>query len=47
MSLLALLSAKEDESGFGYHRRPAADNALSGWRELATLAGVQSSFSAA
>lgn len=46
MSLLVTYPPKEDESGFGYYRRLAADNVLSGWRELASLAGVQSSRSA-
>lgn len=46
MSLLVTYPPNEDESGFGYYRRLAADNILSGWRELARVAGVQSSRSA-
>lgn len=46
MSLLATYAPREDESGLGYYRRLAAANLLSGWRELAGLAGVQRSRSA-
>lgn len=46
MSLLVTYPPNEDESGLGYYRRLAADNILSGWRELARVAGVQSSRSA-
>lgn len=43
MSLLVTYPPRPDESGLGYYRRLAADNLLSGWRELAGLAGVQPS----
>lgn len=41
MSLLVTYPPQPDESGLGYYRRLAADNVLSGWRELAGLASVQ------
>ena len=40
MTLIQTFPPKEDESGFGYYRRLAANNALWGWRELAGLANV-------
>lgn len=43
MSLLVTYAPRDDESGLGYYRRLAADNVLSGWRELAGLAGVSRS----
>lgn len=46
MSLVSTFSAHEDESGFGYYRRLAVDNALWGWRELAAVANVSRSRSA-
>lgn len=46
MSLLVTYAPHADESGLGYYRRLAADNVLSGWRELAGLAGVSRSRSA-
>lgn len=46
MSLVVTYAPHEDESGFGYYRRLAADNVLSDWRELAGFAGVQRSRSA-
>ncbi|MCD5329366.1 TniQ family protein [Chromobacterium piscinae] len=46
MSLVVTYGPREDESGLGYYRRLAAANVLSGWRELAGLAGVQRSRSA-
>ena len=43
MSLLVTYAPRQDESGLGYYRRLATDNVLSGWRELAGLAGVSRS----
>lgn len=40
MSLLVTYPPHRDESGLGYYRRLTADNMLSGWRELASMAGV-------
>lgn len=40
MALIQTFPPKDDESGFGYYRRLASDNALWGWRELAGLANV-------
>lgn len=40
MSLLVTYPPHRDESGLGYYRRLAANNVLSGWRELAGMAGV-------
>jgi hypothetical protein len=41
MSLAFTYSPREDESGMGYYRRLAADNALFSWRDLAGTAGVE------
>ncbi len=41
MSLVLTFAPKDDESGMGYYRRLAADNALFKWRDLATTAGVE------
>lgn len=46
MSLVLTYAPREDESGFGYYRRLAADNVLSNWRELAGLANIQRNRSA-
>ncbi|MCZ2900949.1 TniQ family protein [Burkholderia thailandensis] len=46
MSLVLTYAPREDESGFGYYRRLAADNILSNWRELAGLADIQRNRSA-
>jgi len=46
MSLLKTYPPHKDESGFGYYRRLAADNVLSGWRELAGYAGLPKTRSA-
>lgn len=46
MTLVVTYAPQDDESGLGYYRRLTADNALSNWRELAALAGVQRSRSA-
>lgn len=46
MSLVITCPPHDDESGFGYYRRLAANNALWGWRELAGLANVTRSRSA-
>lgn len=43
MGLILTYAPHEDESGLGYYRRLAADNALLGWRGLAATAGVESS----
>ncbi|WP_250519863.1 TniQ family protein [Caballeronia sp. NCTM1] len=43
MSLVLTYAPKADESGMGYYRRLAADNALFGWRNLAAAAGVEHS----
>lgn len=40
MSLIVTYGPHEDESGLGYYRRLAADNMLSGWRELARYSDV-------
>lgn len=41
MSLILTYAPKDDESGMGYYRRLAADNALFSWRDLASTAGVE------
>ncbi|ALE53297.1 hypothetical protein AC233_00070 [Burkholderia sp. HB1] len=41
MSLVLTYAPKDDESGMGYYRRLAADNALFNWRDLASTAGVE------
>ncbi|MGF6902585.1 TniQ family protein [Paraburkholderia sp. GAS348] len=41
MSLVLTYTPRDDESGMGYHRRLAADNALFSWRDLASTAGVE------
>jgi hypothetical protein len=41
MSLVVTYAPKDDESGMGYYRRLAADNALFHWRDLASTAGVE------
>jgi len=41
MSLVLTYAPKDDESGMGYYRRLAADNALFKWRDLASTAGVE------
>jgi hypothetical protein len=41
MTLVVTYAPHDDESGLGYYRRLTADNALSNWRELAAVAGVQ------
>ncbi|MFM0069563.1 TniQ family protein [Paraburkholderia sediminicola] len=41
MSLILTYAPKDDESGMGYYRRLAADNALFSWRDLASAAGVE------
>lgn len=41
MSLIITHPPHEDESGLGYYRRLSADNALFGWRNLASAAGVE------
>lgn len=46
MSLLVTYPPHRDESGLGYYRRLAADNVLSGWRELASMAGIPRNASA-
>lgn len=46
MSLAVTYAPKHEESGLGYYRRLVTDNALSNWRELAGLAGVQRNRSA-
>ncbi|MFL9950148.1 TniQ family protein [Paraburkholderia agricolaris] len=46
MRLVSTVPPFDDESGFGYYRRLAANNALWGWRELAGLADVTRSRSA-
>ncbi|MFM0168833.1 TniQ family protein [Paraburkholderia sediminicola] len=43
MSLVLTYAPKDDESGMGYYRRLAADNALFNWRDLASTAGVERS----
>lgn len=40
MALLRSYAPHNDESGLGYYRRLAADNALWGWRELARMGQV-------
>ncbi|WP_406867721.1 TniQ family protein [Paraburkholderia fungorum] len=41
MSLILTYAPRDDESGMGYYRRLAADNALFSWRDLASTAGVE------
>ncbi|WP_175701383.1 TniQ family protein [Burkholderia ambifaria] len=41
MSLILTYAPRDDESGMGYYRRLAADNALFNWRDLASSAGVE------
>ncbi|MCR5894323.1 MULTISPECIES: TniQ family protein [Burkholderia] len=41
MSLVLTYAPRDDESGMGYYRRLAADNALFNWRDLASSAGVE------
>lgn len=41
MSLVLTYAPRDDESGMGYYRRLAADNALFHWRDLASAAGVE------
>jgi hypothetical protein len=41
MSLVLTYAPRDDESGMGYYRRLAADNALFNWRDLASTAGVE------
>jgi hypothetical protein len=41
MSLVLTYAPKDDESGMGYYRRLAADNALFHWRDMASTAGVE------
>ncbi|HDR9355877.1 TPA: TniQ family protein [Burkholderia vietnamiensis] len=41
MSLSLIYAPRDDESGMGYYRRLAADNALFNWRILADMAGVE------
>lgn len=41
MSLVLTYEPRDDESGMGYYRRLAADNALFKWRDLASTAGVE------
>jgi len=41
MSLVVTYAPRDDESGMGYYRRLAADNALFHWRDLASTAGVE------
>lgn len=41
MSLVLTYEPRDDESGMGYYRRLAADNALFNWRDLASTAGVE------
>ncbi len=41
MSLVLTYAPRDDESGMGYYRRLAADNALFNWRDLASAAGVE------
>lgn len=41
MSLVITYSPKDDESGMGYYRRLAADNALFNWRNLTDTAGIE------
>ena len=41
MSLVLTYAPKDDDSGMGYYRRLAADNALFSWRDLASTAGVE------
>lgn len=40
MGLIITHPPHDDESGMGYYRRLSADNALSGWRNLASVAGI-------
>ncbi|MCC8402007.1 TniQ family protein [Paraburkholderia sp. MMS20-SJTN17] len=41
MTLVLTYAPRDDESGLGYYRRLAADNALFSWRNLASTAGVE------
>lgn len=41
MSLVVTFAPRDDESGFGYYRRLAAENVYDSWRELARMAGMQ------
>lgn len=41
MSLILTYAPRDDESGMGYYRRLAADNALFSWRNLTDTAGVE------
>ncbi|SOE64343.1 TniQ protein [Burkholderia sp. OK233] len=41
MSLVITYAPRDDESGMGYYRRLAANNALFHWRDLASTAGVE------
>ncbi|WP_031360998.1 TniQ family protein [Caballeronia sordidicola] len=41
MSLVVTYAPKGDESGMGYYRHLAADNALFHWRDMASTAGVE------
>ncbi|MFZ4287713.1 TniQ family protein [Variovorax sp. HJSM1_2] len=43
MGLIITHAPHPEESGLGYYRRLAADNALFGWRNLAATAGVEPS----
>lgn len=40
MTLVLTYAPHDDEDGFGYYRRLTADNALSDWRNLTDVAGV-------
>lgn len=40
MTLIVTTPPEEDESGFGYYRRLAADNHFWSWRDVASVAGV-------
>ncbi|MCX5565669.1 TniQ family protein [Alcaligenes phenolicus] len=42
MSLVISFAPYADESGFGYYRRLAAENALNGWTDLARFANIHS-----
>lgn len=46
MSLIITYAPRDDESGIGYYRRLAADNAFFSWRHLTDTAGVDRSRSA-
>jgi hypothetical protein len=43
MSIIVTYAPRGDESGMGYYRRLAADNALFSWRNLTETAGVERS----